>query len=123
MIKKIIVIEDEQILLRALNVELLSQGFEVLSAKDGETGLRLINEEKPGLVLLDLILPKMHGFEVLKAIKSNEDTREIAVIILSNLGQDSDIKKGLELGAEGYFIKASTDLSELSKKINKILIK
>ena len=123
MLKKILVIEDEQILLRALNVELLSQGFEVLSAKDGETGLRLINEEKPGLVLLDLILPKMHGFEVLKAIKSNEDTREIPVIILSNLGQDSDIKKGLELGAEGYFIKASTDLSELSKKINKILTK
>jgi DNA-binding response OmpR family regulator len=123
MLKKILVVEDEQILLRALNVELLSQGFEVLSAKDGETGLRLINEEKPGLVLLDLILPKMHGFEVLKAIKSNEDTREIPVIILSNLGQDSDIKKGLELGAEGYFIKASTDLSELSKKINKILTK
>ena len=121
MLKKILVIEDEQILLRALNVELLSQGFEVLSAKDGETGLRLINEEKPGLVLLDLILPKMHGFEVLKAIKSNEDTKEIPVIILSNLGQDSDIKKGLELGAVGYFVKASTDLSELSKKINKIL--
>ena len=121
MLKKILVVEDEQILLRALNVELLSQGFEVLSAKDGETGLRLINEEKPGLVLLDLILPKMHGFEVLKAIKSNEDTKEIPVIILSNLGQDSDIKKGLELGAVGYFVKASTDLSELSKKINKIL--
>ena len=121
MLKKILVVEDEQILLRALNVELFSQGFEVLSAKDGETGLRLINEEKPGLVLLDLILPKMHGFEVLKAIKSNEDTKEIPVIILSNLGQDSDIKKGLELGAVGYFVKASTDLSELSKIINKIL--
>jgi len=121
MLKKILVVEDEQILLRALNVELLSQGFEVLSAKDGETGLRLINEEKPGLVLLDLILPKMHGFEVLKAIKSNEDTKEIPVIILSNLGQDSDIKKAEELGAAGYFVKASTDLSELSKIINKIL--
>jgi DNA-binding response OmpR family regulator len=121
MLKKILVVEDEQILLRALNVELLSQGFEVLSAKDGETGLRLVNEEKPGLVLLDLILPKMHGFEVLKAIKSNEDTKEIPVIILSNLGQDSDIKKAEELGAAGYFVKASTDLSELSKIINKIL--
>ncbi len=121
MVKKILVIEDEQILLRALNVELLSQGFEVLSAKDGETGLRLVNEEKPELVLLDLILPKMHGFEVLKEIKSNEDTREIPVIILSNLGQDSDMKKALELGAEDYFVKASTDLSELSKKIIRVL--
>jgi DNA-binding response OmpR family regulator len=121
MLKKIVVVEDEQILLRALNVELLSQGFEVLSAKDGETGLRLIIEEKPGLVLLDLILPKMHGFDVLKALKSNEETKEIPVIILSNLGQDSDIKKGSDLGAEGYFIKASTDLSELSRKINTIL--
>jgi DNA-binding response OmpR family regulator len=121
MIKKIIVIEDEQILLRALNVELLSQGFEVLSAKDGESGLRLITEEEPQLVLLDLILPKLHGFEVLKALKGSEKTKNIPVIILSNLGQDSDIKKAQELGAAGYFVKASTDLSELSLRINKIL--
>jgi DNA-binding response OmpR family regulator len=121
MIKKIIVIEDEQILLRALNVELLSQGFEVLSAKDGESGLRLIIEQLPQLVLLDLILPKLHGFEVLKALKDNEKTKDIPVIILSNLGQDSDIKKAKELGAADYFVKASTDLSRLSNIINIIL--
>ena len=121
MIKKIIVIEDEQILLRALNVELLSQGFEVLSAKDGESGLKLIIQELPQLVLLDLILPKLHGFEVLKALKENESTKDIPVIILSNLGQDSDIKKANELGAADYFVKASTDLSRLSNIINTIL--
>jgi DNA-binding response OmpR family regulator len=121
MIKKIIVIEDEQILLRALNVELLSQGFEVLSAKDGESGLKLITQELPQLVLLDLILPKLHGFEVLKALKENESTKDIPVIILSNLGQDSDIKKAKELGAADYFVKASTDLSRLSNIINIIL--
>ena len=121
MIKKIIVIEDEQILLRALNVELLSQGFEVLSAKDGESGLRLTIQELPQLVLLDLILPKLHGFEVLKALKENESTKDIPVIILSNLGQDSEIKKAKELGAADYFVKASTDLSRLSNIINIIL--
>jgi two-component system phosphate regulon response regulator PhoB/two-component system alkaline phosphatase synthesis response regulator PhoP len=121
MSKKIVIIEDEQILLRALNIELLSNGFEVLSAKDGESGLKLVREEKPGLVLLDLILPKMHGFEVLESLKSDETTKKIPVIILSNLGQKSDMKKGLEMGAEDYYVKASTDLSELSKKINRIL--
>lgn len=119
--KKIVVIEDEQILLRALNIELLSNGFEVLSAKDGESGLKLVREEEPELVLLDLILPKMHGFEVLESLKSDETTKKIPVIILSNLGQKSDMKKGLEIGAEDYYVKASTDLSELSDKINRIL--
>ncbi len=121
MSKKIVVIEDEQILLRALNIELLSNGFEVLSAKDGESGLKLVREEKPELVLLDLILPKMHGFQVLESLKSDETTKEIPVIILSNLGQKSDMEKGLEIGAEDYYVKASTDLSELSEKINRIL--
>jgi len=120
--KKIIVIEDDPLLLKALNIELLSNNFEVLSAKDGEAGLQLIRKEKPDLVLLDLLLPKMHGFEVLKSLKSDENTKEIPVMILSNLGQDSDVKKGLDLGANDYYVKASTDLSELSEKINKLFV-
>ncbi len=121
MAEKILVAEDEQILLRALNVELLSQGFEVLSAKDGETALRLINDEKPNLILLDLIMPKLNGFEVLREIKRNEQTNKIPVIVLSNLGQDKDMKEAFDLGADDYFVKASTDLSELSKKIDYVL--
>jgi len=121
MSNKILVVEDEPILLRALNVELLSQGFEVISAKDGETALKLARDENPSLVLLDLIMPKLNGFEVLKEIKNNDKTKEIPVIVLSNLGQEKDMKQVFELGAEDYFVKASTDLSELSKKINSIL--
>ncbi|MFA5270126.1 MAG: response regulator [Patescibacteria group bacterium] len=119
---KIVVIEDDKILLKALNVELLSENFEVLSASDGVSGLGLVKKEKPNLVLLDLVLPKMHGFDVLKALKDNPDTKSIPVVILSNLGQDTDIKKGMELGAKDYYKKASTDLSELAAKIKKILV-
>ncbi len=120
--KKIIVVEDDPLLLKALNIELLSNDFEVLSAKDGEAGLQLIRKEKPDLVLLDLVLPKMHGFEVLKSLKNDKNTEEIPVIILSNLGQFSDVKKGLDLGAKDYYVKASTDLSELSEKIKKLFV-
>jgi len=120
--KKIIVIEDDPLLLKALNIELLSNDFEVLSAKDGKAGLELIRKEKPDLVLLDLVLPKMHGFEVLKSLKSDKNTEDIPVIILSNLGQCSDVNKGLDLGAKDYYVKASTDLSELSEKINKLFV-
>jgi len=120
-IHKIIILEDDHILLKALNIELLSSGFEVLSATDGEIGLKLICEKKPDLVLLDLVMPKMHGFEVLTKLKNNMDTKDIPVIILSNLGQDEEIKKGMKLGALDYYKKASTDLSKLSDKIKKVL--
>ncbi len=119
--KKIIVLEDNNILLKIMNIELLSSGFNVLSATNGINGLSLIIREKPDLVLLDLVMPKMGGFEVLAALKKDKSTKKIPVIILSNLGQDSDIAKGVELGATDYCKKGSIDLSELSKKIIKIL--
>ncbi len=123
MANKVLIVEDEPILLRALNVELLSQGFEVISAKDGEAALKLIKEENPQLILLDLIMPKKNGFEVLKEIKNDDQTKRIPVIVLTNLGQEKDKKEVFDLGAEDYFVKASTDLNELSKKIEKILNK
>lgn len=118
---KVVVVEDDKILLKALNIELLSDDFEVLSASDGKVGLKLIKKEKPDLVLLDLILPTMHGFDVLKALKEDKDTKKIPVVILSNLGQDSDVQKGMALGAKDYYKKSATDLSELAKKVKKIL--
>ena len=119
--KRIVVIEDDKILLKALNIELLSSGFEVLSADNGKAGLELVKKEKPDLVLLDLILPEMHGFEVLKLLKEDEELRVIPVVILSDLGQVLDIEKGMSLGAKDYHVKAANDLSKLSKKINEIL--
>lgn len=119
--KKIIVLEDEQVLQKALSIELLGAGFEVLSALDGESGLALIQKEKPDLVLLDITMPKMSGFEVLKRLKEGDSTKSIPVIILSNLGQDEDKEKGLALGAKDYYVKSSTDLSSLTEKIEKIV--
>ena len=119
--KKIVLIEDDQILLKALNMELLKQGYEILSSIDGQSGIELVKKEIPDLVILDLVLPKMHGFNVLELLKVDQNTRNIPVVILSNLGQIDDVKKGIKLGAEDYYIKASTDLSDLSKKIKNLL--
>lgn len=117
----IVVVEDEPILLKALNIELLGAGYNVLSASDGEAALDLITREKPDLVLLDLIIPKKSGFEVLEVIKANTATKRIPVVILSNLGADEDRAKGKKLGAADYFVKSSTDLSEVSKLVDKLL--
>lgn len=118
---KIVIVEDDPILLKALNVELLGSGFEVLSVTDGEAALKLVKKAKPNLILLDIILPKLQGFEVLSKLKKEKTTKKIPVILLTNLGQDADKKKGLKLGAVDYCIKATTDLGELTKKIRKIL--
>ena len=119
--KKIIIVEDETILQKALSIELLGAGFQVMSAQDGEAGLALIQKEIPDLVLLDLTMPKLSGFDVLTALKKEKSTNSIPVVILSNLGQDEDKAKGLKLGAVDYYVKSSTDLSELTEKIKKLI--
>ncbi len=119
--KKIIVVEDEQILLKALSIELLSAGFQVITAANGEAGLQLIQKEHPDMALLDITMPKLNGFEVLKKLKDDPATKAIPVIVLSNMGQDEDRKKGLDLGAIDYFVKSSTDLTVLSNKIKALL--
>ncbi len=120
---KIVVVEDEQVLQKALSVELLSTGFTVLTADNGEAGLQLIQQEKPDLVLLDLVMPKMSGFDVLKALKADPATADIPVIILSNLSQDEDRQKGLTLGAADFYVKSSTDLEVLTRKVTALLQK
>lgn len=115
--QKIIIIEDDEILSKVLCTELSDAGFLALPAFDGEAGLKLVRSEKPDLVLLDLILPKKHGLEVLEEIKKNLDTRDIPVIILTLLGEDETIKKGLRLGAEDYLVKSSHALAEIVEKV------
>lgn len=119
---KVAIIEDESILAQALSVELLSDGYEVVSATDGKSGLKLIREEKPDVVLLDIMMPVMDGFEVLETVR-NFKGKKPHIIVLSNLGEDSDRDKAMELGADDYFVKSSTDLSALKPKIDKILKK
>ena len=115
--QKIIIIEDDEILSKVLCTELGDAGFEVLPAFDGESGLKLVRSEKPDLVLLDLILPKKHGLEVLEEIKKAPDMRDIPVIILTLLGEDETIKKGLRLGAEDYLVKSSHALAEIVERV------
>ena len=123
--KKILFIEDESALQKTFGEVLKQEGYEMISAIDGEIGLRLANPpaggKKPDLILLDLILPKMHGFEVLKKLKEDEETKDIPVIVLTNLERIEDVDKALELGATTYLVKAKYSLEEIVEKIKKAL--
>lgn len=121
MAKKILVVEDEATLQNAM-VEVLTQsGYETLSALDGELGFALATKELPDLILLDIILPKMDGFEVLKGLKANPQTANIPVIILTNLGDVSSVQQALELGANSYLVKADFHLDDVIQKVERTL--
>jgi len=119
--KKILFIEDESALQTTFSDMLSKQGYEMIKAMDGKTGLELAKEKKPDLILLDLILPKMDGFGVLKGLKENQETKDIPVIILTNLENTGDVQRALELGAMTYLTKANYTLAEILGKIEKIL--
>lgn len=119
--KKILFVEDEQALQKTLGESIQKEGFEVISALDGEKGLKMAEREDVDLILLDLILPKMDGFEVLKKLKENKETDHIPVIVLTNLEAMEDIQKALKLGATTYLVKANYELEEVIKKIKTTL--
>ncbi len=119
--KKILFIEDEYTLQKTFGEILKPEGYEVIPALDGEIGLRLAKNKKPDLILLDLILPKVNGFEVLKKLKEDEATKDIPVIVLTNLEGIRDIDKAIELGATTYLVKADYSLKEVVEKIKKAL--
>jgi two-component system alkaline phosphatase synthesis response regulator PhoP len=121
MAKKILFVEDEPTLQKELNEILQQEGFKILSAFDGEEGLKLAAEEKPNLILLDLILPKKDGFEVLKEIKEDEKMKDIPVIVLTNLEGIGDVEKAIELGATTYLVKANYKLEDVVTKIKDFL--
>jgi len=119
--RRILLAEDDRFLRKAAEAQLRQHGFTVVAAVDGEEALRLARAERPDLVLLDLIMPKMQGFEVLKTLKQDPATADIPVIVLSNLGQDRDVQQAMELGAVAYYIKAHVSLHDLVKKIEAAL--
>ncbi len=123
--KKILFIEDESALQKTFGEILNQEGYEMISALDGEIGLRLANPpaggKKPDLILLDLVLPKIHGFEVLKQLKTDKETKDIPVIVLTNLEGIGDVDKALGLGATTYLVKAQYGLEEIVEKIKKAL--
>lgn len=115
---KIVLIEDDEILAKVLYEELSEADFDVFQAFDGEEGLGLVRDKEPDLVLLDLILPKKNGFDVLEELKKSPVTHDIPVIILTMLGRDDDIKKGLRLGANDYIVKSQHAVAEIVDKVN-----
>ena len=120
---KILMIEEDHFLRKIYRDKLSRSGFEFLEATNGEEGLNKIIAEKPNVVLLDLILPRKNGFDVLVDMKSNKNTENIPVIILSNLGQESDIQRGLALGAKDYLVKTEVSLSEVIEKAREQLVR
>lgn len=121
--KKILIIEDDQMLIKNLLLVLKSEERKLSLAIDGETGLALAKTEKPDLILLDLIIPKIDGFAVLEKLKNEKETKNIPVLILSNLGQAEEIKRAMALGATDYMIKANVDLSQIIDKVKTLLNK
>jgi len=119
--KTILLIEDEQLLQKTLGDVLGNEGYKIINALDGEIGLRLAKEKKPDLILLDIILPKLNGFDVLKKLREDPETKWIPVIVLTNLEQTKDIEKALSLGASAYLVKNNYTMAEVIEKIKKSL--
>jgi CheY-like chemotaxis protein len=115
--KTILLVEDDRFLRRAAEATLKRSGFTVVVAADGEEALRVVGSSRPDLILLDLIMPKIQGFEVLRRLKEDPATAEVPVIVLSNLGQETDVQRALQGGARGYLIKANLSLDELVKAV------
>jgi len=114
---KILIVEDDRFLTKLLSLRLERNGFEVEASFDGEEALEKIKKQSPDLIVLDLILPKKDGFEVLEELKKINKGKKIPVLILSNLGQDLDVERGLKLGAVGYIVKTEIPLSQVIEKI------
>ncbi len=121
MAKKILIVEDDKFLRELIVRKLTNENYDVIEAVDGEQGLQKTKESKPDLVLLDLILPGIDGFEVLAQKKEDPFIAAIPVIVLSNLGQKEDVDKGLSLGATDYLIKAHFTPGEIIEKVRNIL--
>ena len=121
--KNVLIIEDEKMLSEMYKTKFEMEGFEVTQAFDGKEGLDKARQGKPDIILLDIILPKLDGFLVLKEIKSDAVMKKTPVLLLTNLGQDDDIKKGKELGAEGYFVKSNHSPAEIVEQVRQQLKK
>ena len=115
--QKIVLMEDDEVLGKVLKEELTESGFSVAWAKDGEAGIAHIRKDKPDLALLDILMPKKNGFDVLAEIKRSPATKDIPVIMLTMLGADDDLKRGVALGANDYIVKSQHAIGEIRDKV------
>lgn len=115
--QKILLIEDEEILSNLLEKKLIEEGYEVQVAEDGEVGLKKMREMKPDLVLLDIVMPKVGGFEVMETAKAEDELKDIPIMIISNSGQPVELEKAKEMGAIDWLIKTDFDPQEVINKV------
>ena len=119
--KTVLVVEDDTFLAQLLTNRLQRAGLTVTRAGDGEEALRILKNTKPDLILLDIILPKKSGFEVMEEIQKDPLLKRAPIVIISNLGQDEDMARGRQLGAIEYYVKAQTSIEDLVNKVQEIL--
>lgn len=119
---KILIIDDDPLLLTMYEQKFRKDGYEVATALNGEEGLKKIKEEKPTLVLLDIMMPKISGFEVLEAVKKDPQIKNIPIVLLTNLARgEGDVSRGLEMGAVTYLVKSRIRPSQVVAKVKEIL--
>jgi len=119
--KKIVLVEDDSLMSSILATHLIKEGFNIISVTEGAQAFERIQAEQPSIVLLDIVLPGIGGFDILAKLKQDESTKSIPVLILSNLGSKEEIERGIDLGAEDYLVKANSMVEEITGKIQKIL--
>jgi two-component system phosphate regulon response regulator PhoB len=117
----VLLVEDDRFLRRACETSLQQRGFVVKSASDGEVGLRMAREEIPALILLDLLMPKVSGIEVLRQLRADPATAGIPVLILSNSSREEDKRHAAELGVIGYYVKANLSLRALGEEVSRLM--
>lgn len=118
---KILIIEDDRYISKMYQLKLSLEGYEVQVAENGREGADKIKEMMPDIILLDILMPELDGFEVLKIAKSDEATKKIPVLIMSNLGQEDHIQKGMQMGAVGYIVKSQYTPSKVVEKIKETI--
>jgi DNA-binding response OmpR family regulator len=119
-LKRVLLVEDDRFLRRACEASLQQRGFDVHTATDGEEGLALATSQPFDIILVDLLMPKKPGIEVLAALKSNASTARVPVLILSNSSRTEDKRRALELGADGYYVKANLSLKALGEEVARL---
>ncbi|OGY59603.1 MAG: hypothetical protein A3H06_00075 [Candidatus Colwellbacteria bacterium RIFCSPLOWO2_12_FULL_44_13] len=119
--KKVLVVEDDRFLSALLERRLVKEGFHVLLAEDGDRALEIMRLEKPHLTILDIILPKKSGFEVMGLVQQEPSLQTGPIVVMTNLGQEDDVARGKSLGALEYFIKAKTSIEEIVQKVKAIV--
>lgn len=119
--KKIVLVEDEEILIKLLEDKLASEGYQVITARDGAEGLEKIKEGKPDLILLDIIMPKMGGFEVMEELNKDEMLAKIPVVIVSNSGQPVELERAKKMGVKDWLIKTEFDSREVVEKVKNLI--